>query len=510
MALVVFIVFFAVGIFLRERVLADPDTGWHIAAGDLIRDAGALPHTDPWSYTAGDQPWYNLSWGYDVALSLVHQWGGLPAVVVMTVLLYAAAVAFVAALALKSSRSVIAAMIAACAAGALLASGLLARPQLVSFLLALGVYALARFGSPRQLWAIPILMIVWANAHGAFLSGFVIIGMFFVEAAAARDVARAKSLALIGVAAIAALFANPYGVGVVAATQLTMASVLKPYLIEWRSTDLGLNPASFYLAALVAVWGFFDRRIPLADRLLAAFWIAVGLTSARMMQMTALLAAPYFAQSLVLRLSQTPAAAAIAARDKSYTDDLARPLVRRALAISAAAGVILVSVPGVQRALAGGGDFAAMRASITPAAAMSFLDAHYPGARIYNQYDFGGWMAFARRGAPAVFFDGRADTAYPREVLKDGVILGLMAPLADPAQGATAQFNEAQFDEASWRALTEKYRIDAFVLATPAPLCDVLGDLAGWTAVYDDATARVFVRADLAAASGPRRGPGED
>ncbi|MEZ5894883.1 MAG: hypothetical protein R3C51_00655 [Parvularculaceae bacterium] len=495
MALVVFILFFAVGIVVRERVLTDPDTGWHIAAGDLIRNTGALPHTDPWSYTAGDQPWYNLSWGYDVALSLVHQWGGLPAVVVMTVWLYAAAVAGVAALALKSSRSAIAAMIAACVAGALLTSGLLARPQLVSFLLALGVYALARFGSSRQLWLIPILMIVWVNAHGAFLSGFVIIGLFVIEAAAARDVARVKSLLLIGVSSIAALFVNPYGIGVVAATQLTMASVLKPYLIEWRGTELGLNPATFYLLALVAVWGFFDRRIPLADRLLAAFWIAAGLTGARMMQMTALLAAPYFAQALALRLSQTPAAAAIAARDKSYTDDLARPVARRALAIGAAACVILASAPGVQRALAGGGDFAVMRASITPAAAVSFLDAHYPGARIYNQYDFGGWMAFARRGAPLVFFDGRADTAFPREVLKDGVTLGMMAP----------QRGSARFDEVSWRALTEKYRIDAFVLATPAPLCDVLGDLAGWTAVYGDATAKVFVRADLAAVSGVRQ-----
>jgi len=30
------------------------DLGWHLAAGDLIRDRGNIPFQDPWSFTARD------------------------------------------------------------------------------------------------------------------------------------------------------------------------------------------------------------------------------------------------------------------------------------------------------------------------------------------------------------------------------------------------------------------------------------------------------------------------
>src|SRR5215469_14338508 len=61
-------------------LLGHYDLGWHLAAGDLIRDRGNIPFQDPWSFTLGDRQWYNLSWLWDVIASVLFQYtkfGGL-------------------------------------------------------------------------------------------------------------------------------------------------------------------------------------------------------------------------------------------------------------------------------------------------------------------------------------------------------------------------------------------------------------------------------------------------
>ena len=53
-------------------MLGHYDLGWHLAAGDLIRDRGSIPFQDPWSFTLADKQWYNLSWLWDVIASVIY------------------------------------------------------------------------------------------------------------------------------------------------------------------------------------------------------------------------------------------------------------------------------------------------------------------------------------------------------------------------------------------------------------------------------------------------------
>jgi len=39
-------------------LLANTDLGWHLAAGDLIRDRAGIPFHDPWSFTSAGREWY--------------------------------------------------------------------------------------------------------------------------------------------------------------------------------------------------------------------------------------------------------------------------------------------------------------------------------------------------------------------------------------------------------------------------------------------------------------------
>lgn len=486
MPIVIFILFFCIGLALREGAIMDPDTGWHIAAGDLIRALGRLPQTDPWSYTADGQRWYNISWAYDVGLSAIHSLGGLPAAVVATVGLYALAVALVSAIALRSSQSVAASFLVTLLAGVLLLPGMLVRPHVLTFFLVIAFYAILRFGSEKRFWLLPLLMILWANVHGGFLAGFVVIGAFSVEAMVARDYARCGRLVVIGALCAVALLATPYGWRLIDGAMLTMTSAMRELIAEWRPAAIGrANAVTVFVAAFFLLSALYERRIPLADKLLACFWLAMGISSMRMMQLAAILAAPYLAQALALRLRQSPMSALVEDRDRVYAAALSRPSVRAASSAIAAALVLGAFTPPLQRALAG--KDAAFPARLAPDAAIDFLKAQYPALRLYNEYGMGGYLIFRERGATPVFVDGRADTAYPRQVLKDAVDIGM---LGDKHMAELA-------NEPAWRALVAKYDVEGFLISDRMRLYDVLSRLSDWTKVYEDENAALFVRGDL-------------
>src|SRR6201981_2656652 len=83
----IFLISFACVYYLSNAplLLGHWDLGWHLAAGDLIRDRGDIPFQDPWSFTLGNKQWYNLSWLWDVIASVIFQHAGFAGLTVFTV-----------------------------------------------------------------------------------------------------------------------------------------------------------------------------------------------------------------------------------------------------------------------------------------------------------------------------------------------------------------------------------------------------------------------------------------
>src|SRR5258707_14822898 len=77
-AIYIFLISFVCVYYLSNApiLLGHYDLGWHLAAGDLIRERGDIPFQDPWSFTLGDRQWYNLSWLWDVMASELFQYAG--------------------------------------------------------------------------------------------------------------------------------------------------------------------------------------------------------------------------------------------------------------------------------------------------------------------------------------------------------------------------------------------------------------------------------------------------
>ena len=72
----IFLISFACVYYLSNAplLLGHYDLGWHLAAGDLIRDS--RQHSFPGSMVIypGDRQWYNLSWLWDVIASVLFQY----------------------------------------------------------------------------------------------------------------------------------------------------------------------------------------------------------------------------------------------------------------------------------------------------------------------------------------------------------------------------------------------------------------------------------------------------
>ena len=75
------------------RRQGNTDTWWHLASGRWIVEHGRLPSGDPFSYTVPGAEWINLQWLFDVAIYIVHRVAGIEALVLLSVVAYAATVA---------------------------------------------------------------------------------------------------------------------------------------------------------------------------------------------------------------------------------------------------------------------------------------------------------------------------------------------------------------------------------------------------------------------------------
>src|SRR5215475_13167628 len=106
----IFLISFACVYYLSNTslLLGHYDLGWHLAAGDLIRDRGNIPFQDPWSFTLGDKRWFNLSWLWDVIASALFQYTGFSGLTLFVVACGAVIVGYLASACLSRGASAIA------------------------------------------------------------------------------------------------------------------------------------------------------------------------------------------------------------------------------------------------------------------------------------------------------------------------------------------------------------------------------------------------------------------
>ncbi len=410
------------------------DLGWHLAAGDLIRARGSVPFQDPWAFTLGDRQWFNLSWLWDVIASTVLQYTGFIGLVLFVLACGAVIVGYLVSICLSSGASAAAVCISVFFASLLYPSFvtppniyLAASPNTATMLFCVIFYGECLKKTRRFL--LPAIMLLWANLHGGFVLGFLIIGLFGGIALLRRDWINFRVYGLAGVACLVATLINPLGWHIYDGVTATLGHFVQEYITEWwpyiqNVSVPGCIPGVIYISIFAALELCNGRSTPVAleARLLSWLFLFLGFYQFRYM-------------SFFFLFSTVPMALHI---DRLLPRKLNILEVQKTLLTAGVVGVCALPLTFVQMKPA-----LALPNMISEQDAL-YLKTHLSHARVLNHWNVGGLLIFRTQGTVPLFVDGRGATAYPDDLLHDYFRLV-----------------SEDIDETVWDTMLRKYRIDA-------------------------------------------------
>jgi hypothetical protein len=467
--------------------VADPDMWGHIRYGQAVLRLRQLVLHDPYSYSVPGHLWLSHEWLTEVILAALYNHWGVFGLDLMKLACAAVAIIFVAAALAQTGASTRVQFATLIAAAVLLKPQIQYRPQSFTFaLLAVLVFLLARDTYRRRggLWlAIPI-MALWANLHGGFIMGIASLGVYGAVSGAqdffaGRGAARGMKLAALTAAATLATLATPYGID----TWYTVIHALRnPYTRLVIQDWLPLGPA------MLAHWahGGFVSNYEIAALLMAGTVIFWSLTIEPDDLALAAVAA-LMSISAVLSVRNLPIAGiAVAAPFARHLEAALRRWRGKAAERKEAPGWAWWLNQGVLAALSvllfvHSGLFTSRLESANPLpfGACAFMDEHDLKGNILNDFAWGQFLIW-QEPQSRVFIDGRYDTLYPFELIRDYI-----------------RFN---FDQPGGDFVLTKFPTQ-FVLISPRSLSRKLMDARpDWKLIYRDNVARLYARADSAAA----------
>jgi len=462
-------------------MFTDPDTYWHIASGDLIRELGALPEHDPWSFTAGNERWYNIAWGWDVIMSAMYQCAGWHGVIALNSIFIAATLAVIFATCLIRANDGISAFLATLLAAATLFN-LSVRPHQVSLLLC-GIFLLLLSQISRQrlshrwLCIIPPCMVIWVNLHGGFLIGFFLLGIFGLECMAEKNWRLFSWLFATGVASLLACLINPYGIGIITGLLRTLNSNASTIIREWQplSFSTANNAILIYLFLFLAL--VMMRPLPLgkAEKWAAYTWLGLGLFSVRHLPVFAVISAPLMALALHRSCTHTQASPHPMSPCLAKICNIASRTVHNGFAtitvmLLAVASSLLITTPVATHLY--------QNESLNPlpdlSEEISYIETHHPGSRLLTSFNLGGPLIFLARGKVPLFIDGREATAYPQSLIHDYIAFHHASP--------------------HWDVIFDRYHLEgALILSSDSALMDRFSTRSGWHQAFRGKTATLFL-----------------
>ena len=465
---VVAAVFAALVYCMTPSSMADPDIWWHLRNAEYLFHAHAFIVKDIYSFTAAGAPWISHEWLAEVPFYLGWRAMGESGVLLVTACAIETVMLGVFYLAYRRSGNWKAAMLVSTVAALLATVSFGPRTLLFGWVcLVAELIVLERFHEDvRWAWALPGLFALWVNTHGSWMIGIVLLCVFILCGSArvfAGEIAnpawtpvQMRRLIVAAFLSVGALFVNPYGWRLVAYPfnlafhqQLNIANVE-----EWRSLDFHSMRGRLFLACIAALFllQIIRRR---SWALYEIAFVCIGVYSAlsysRFLFLAAILVMPLMAVGIPCLGDSR------ARRD--------RPWLNAALLLA------LVPLMAFRMPAAASQKLGAAEAQY-PVQALDYLREFRPQGNVFNEYTWGGFLAFHARQIP-VMIDSRADIFEYNGTFKDYL-------------DAIALRNTS--------AILDKYRIRYVLFAKDTPMIAFLRQTSAWKVDYEDGTVILLER----------------
>jgi hypothetical protein len=517
----IFLALFFLIVFLTySNRVDDPDLWWHLKYGELLYQTNSLPREDNVSFTAhmadrvaadvveeapppfGQSParkefWISgakRAWLSDVILYAVFIVGGFPALGVLKALTFVCAYLLIYLAMKKMGSGDFSAFFVLSLVAIIGADFDYNRPQIFSFLLFCYVlYLLHSYSrSGKGIYLLPLLMLVWANLHGGFILGVVVILVFFcgeslkylaksvlgMDSVSSMDKENLMRLGSFSFVSVFFSLANPTGYKPFLFPFIQEKSVFTsieeyahPVFSEYHAFWLMLALLIFFLFVMTLM-----RRLDIKDLLLSTILITASLNGRRYI--------PVFAFGTAAFLSYSITICWRAVSDRGF---MRRFLDGKKRYLGAGGYVVFVSLAVfmlLRVILSGNALKMDVSERIYPSGAVSFLRENGLKGNMFNLYDWGGYLIWSLYPEHRTFVDGRttSETAYVHYYK----ILG--------------GENGKRPDSPLWKRLLDAYGTDVILISAVStagilhPLADRLYMDSGWELVFADGKSMLFVR----------------
>ncbi len=394
----------------QGKMLSDPGLGWHLRNIDAMLAEGKWLTEDPFSQPREGvhQPWRTNQWLGELPLWLGERWAGLEgiAAVATVILAFTLRCVYVALLRDGLPWPLAAAWVCVAAVGT--NCSWIARPNLFTMLFVFLAarlceqFHVGRISWRRLCWLLP-LFAVWANTHGGFIAGFIVLGVsLFIESlltlnpfdVEGRNAARKRLfvLALVTFGAFLATLLNPYGWSLYPwIIQLLGDPYFMKLHFEWKPPPFN-EPGGYQFDLLIVllplVLGLSKRKPNLLELGLATAWLHFALTGFRYFPLWVLVAVPVMARAslgipLIERLfSSLPAPAPPGGSAPGRSGWL----------WTAAMAILLIAGSHVIE-----GRYARLLPEVIPTDALDDvvkLHEERPNAVVFHSYDWGGYLTW--------------------------------------------------------------------------------------------------------------------
>jgi len=458
----------------------DGDLGRHITVGNYILDTISVPTHDLFSHTVYGAAFVPHEWLAQVMLAVAHRAMGLSGDVFLAALLAALTILLVYNEIIRRDCHRLVALLVTMLVIVVSSVHWLARPHMFTFFfITVWTYWLERVkcGEENRIWFFPLLMLMWANTHGAFFAGFVVWGTYVAEWLVEywrgnKAHALGGQLAMIGFTSFLTTFITPSGwhlwtttVGYIGNEFITsrIGDHVSP---NFHEADMLPFLVMIVLAVLALAQ---ERRLAIHDALLLAGWIAMGLHTVRNLPLFAVVTAPIYGMlfqgwaennSFIKKILLTSSRADIVMHGYTWS-------VVAVLFFGVAWG------RGVSMDQQGTGNI--FLPDRMPVQAVNWLELNPQDGNVFNSFTWGGYMLYRMWPTTRVFIDGQVDV-YGETIFRD--YLDVMSMNND------------------WETILDKYNVQWMLIPTKEPLAQTLkaDQIDPWNVIYEDQTSIILRR----------------
>ena len=450
---------------LSAAPLVSIDLAYQVRAGEMMLDSHRVLRTDPFLLWTLGRPWLDQQWGTQLFLGLAYRAAGWLGLATLRALLDALTLSlvFLACRAAGAGRRT-AAFLTLGSAVFLAAESLRPGQFALPCFAAIAWLVAGRAEHPaRRWWAIPIV-IVWANVHGSFFLGPVLLALGGLDDLV-RHTGAARRMFGVGAVALLATLVNPFGWRVWSYVfTIGTNPLIRETVREWQPPTVRNWAGVAFFASVALVAAFFARRrkpVAWVGLLTLALFFAMTLTAMRHMLWWAL-AVPVVVAGLLAAQREPP---------KRPARDPAGPLN------VVIAGVLVVTalVPMVRWAPYTGTEPPANLVTYAPTGITGELrQLLSPGERFLNSQEWGSWFELELPQNP-VLADSRFELI-PRSVWNDYV--------------AVSEGREG------WQEILDRWNVSVVALARDqqTDLIPIIRDDLGWQLFYQDVDGFIFTR----------------